>query len=152
MTDYPDTRDCPCGSSRTYAHCCGACHRGQPAHSPEALMRSRYSGFVLGLGDYLLATWHPDTRPATLDLAGSPDWVSLRILEAGEDGDSGRVHFQAIFRAGKGWGCLEEDSEFVKQNGRWYYLRGETSEGELKPGRNEPCPCGSGKKYKTCCL
>lgn len=152
MTDFPDPRDCPCGSSLTYAVCCGNCHRGQPAATPEALMRSRYSGFVLGLADYLLATWHPDTRPATLDLSESPDWASLRILDTTDCGDTGRVHFQAIYRAGKGWACLEEHSEFVKEGGRWYYLRGETSEKDMKPGRNEPCPCGSGKKYKACCL
>ena len=152
MTDYPDTRNCPCGSSLSYGECCGRCHRGQPAATPEALMRSRYSGFVLGLEDYLLATWHPDTRPGTLDLSGSPEWTCLRILETGANGNTGRVRFQAIYRTGQGWGFLEEDSDFVQEDGRWYYLRGETSEGELKPGRNEPCPCGSGKKYKTCCL
>ncbi len=102
MTDFPDSRDCPCGSSRPYAHCCGACHRGQPAATPEALMRSRFSGFVLGLEEYLLATWHTDTRPATLDLSGSPEWTCLRILDAGQDGNAGQVQFQAIYRAGQG--------------------------------------------------
>ena len=47
---------------------------------------------------------------------------------------------------------LEEASRFVQEEGRWYYLNGNTSEGPLKPGRNDPCPCGSGRKYKACCL
>ncbi|MDY6840045.1 MAG: SEC-C metal-binding domain-containing protein [Pseudomonadota bacterium] len=44
-----------------------------------------------------------------------------------------------------------ENSEFLRENRNWYYLRGDTREGQLKPGRNDPCPCGSGKKYKACC-
>jgi len=115
-------------------------------------MRSRYAAFVLDLPDYLRATWHPGTRPETLSLEDSPHWASLQILNASESGDSGKVHFRAVYRLGKGWGFLEENSDFVREDGRWYYLRGKTSEGQLKPGRNEPCPCGSGRKYKACCL
>ncbi|MEC9085421.1 MAG: SEC-C metal-binding domain-containing protein, partial [Pseudomonadota bacterium] len=51
-----------------------------------------------------------------------------------------------------GWGYLEERSDFSKENGRWFYREGETREGVLKPGRNDPCPCGSGRKFKACCL
>nr|WP_157755430.1 YchJ family protein [Marinobacter salinus] len=143
---------CPCGSGQSYDTCCGRIHLGEPADSPEVLMRSRYSAFVLGLVDYLVATWHSSTRPETLSLENSPDWTSLRILGSAMSDHSGTVHFQAIYRAGKGWGYLEEHSDFVKVDGRWYYLKGNTSEGLLKPGRNEPCPCGSGKKHKACCL
>ena len=115
-------------------------------------MRSRYAAFVLDLPDHLLATWHPDTRPEALDLKDSPDWTSLQILDSTEKGQKGTVHFRALYRLGKGWGYLEENSEFLLEDGHWYYLHGDTSEGQLKPGRNEPCPCGSGKKYKACCL
>lgn len=115
-------------------------------------MRSRFSAFVLKLGDYLHASWHPDTRPEELDQDNSPDWASLRILESSQNGENGLVHFQAIYRLNPGWGYLQERSQFVRENGRWYYLDGEPHEGILKPGRNDPCPCGSGRKFKACCL
>jgi len=114
-------------------------------------MRSRYTAFVQKRADYLLQTWHPDTRPADLGLEGSPEWVSLQILDSTEQGSRGTVHFRAVYRAGAGWGYLEEKSDFVREDGRWYYLSGETEEAQLKPGRNELCPCGSGKKFKACC-
>ncbi len=115
-------------------------------------MRSRFTAFFLKLEDYLRASWHASTRPAELDLDNTPDWASLRILESGQNGDNGNVHFQAIYRLNPGWGYLQEHSKFLRENGRWYYLEGQPHEGVLKPGRNEPCPCGSGKKFKTCCL
>lgn len=152
MTEHSAQTDCPCGSKTLYQQCCRPLHRGQAATSPEALMRSRYTAFVLGLTDYLRATWHHSTRPDTLTLDDTPDWVSLRVLGSSHTGDAGTVHFRAVYRAGSGWGCLEEASEFVRENGYWCYLRGETREGHLKPGRNDPCPCGSGLKFKVCCL
>lgn len=153
------SQPCPCGSERPYRACCQPWHQGQPAPTPETLMRSRYTAFVLGLTDYLRETWHPTTRPAELALDDSPVWVSLQILSAndgchkGSDNakDKGQVHFRAIYRAGAGFGYLEENSDFTFEQGRWFYVAGDTREGTLKPGRNEPCPCGSGKKYKACC-
>ena len=59
---------CPCQSGRPYDQCCGPCHRGEPAPTPEALMRARYSAYALGDAAYVQSSWHPDTRPATLDL------------------------------------------------------------------------------------
>lgn len=115
-------------------------------------MRSRFTAFVLKLEDYLLTSWHTSTRPSALNLDGSPEWVSLRILDSGETGNTGQVHFQAIYRLESGWGYLQENSEFIREDGRWYYLHGKPHEGVLKPGRNEPCPCGSGRKFKACCL
>jgi len=150
MTTSPDL--CPCCSGKAYRECCQPWHSGQPAPTPDALMRSRYAAFVLRNPDYLLATWHPDTRPGELELEHSPDWASLRILDASEQGARGRIHFRAVYRTGTGWGYLEEVSDFARVDGRWFYVAGDTSEGTLKPGRNEPCPCGSGRKYKACCL
>lgn len=143
---------CPCGTEQPYAACCQPYHTGDAAPAPEALMRSRYSAFVLALPDYLLATWHPDTRPATLTLDQSPDWVGLQVLSSGQQGDQGQVHFRAIHRLPDGFGYLEERSDFRRQDGAWYYLHGDTREGRLDPGRNERCPCGSGRKFKACCL
>jgi len=143
---------CPCGKGPAYSACCQPYHQGKPAPTPEALMRSRYSAFVLGLEDYLNATWHTSTRPRELELADSPQWASLQILSSDEQRDDGAVHFRAVYRAGGSWGYLEEKSRFLREDGRWYYVNGDTSEGTLKPGRNDPCPCGSGRKYKACCL
>jgi len=147
-----EQQHCPCGSGEAYHACCQPFHQGSPAPTPEALMRSRYSAFVLGLADYLLETWHSSTRPQSLDPEQSPEWASLRILDTSTRGDAGIVHFRAVYRLGDGWGYLEETSNFTREDGRWYYVSGDTTEGQLKPGRNEPCPCGSGKKYKACCL
>lgn len=152
MTQRPEIHDCPCGSGKAYRDCCHPFHNGESAPSPEALMRSRYAAFVTDRPDYLLDTWHQRTRPETLTLENSPEWTSLRILSAVESGETGTVCFRAVYRLGRGWGFLEERSQFVREEGRWFYLHGETSEGQLKPGRNEPCPCGSGRKYKSCCL
>lgn len=115
-------------------------------------MRSRYSAFVLRLADYLQASWHPDTRPENLVLDDNPAWASLQILNSQINSDRGSVHFRAIHRLDNGWGYLEEHSDFIQVDGQWHYHSGTPHEGTLKPGRNEPCPCGSGKKFKACCL
>lgn len=144
---------CPCGSGQPYGDCCRPFHRdAATAPGPEALMRSRFSAFVLKLPEYLLASWHPDTRPATLQLDESPDWTGLQIMSSSEQGDRGQVHFRAIHRVPGGFAFLEEKSDFVREGGRWYYLSGRPREGRLDPGRNERCPCGSGRKFKACCL
>ncbi|KAA0013623.1 YchJ family protein [Billgrantia pellis] len=148
----PSARErCPCGSGMRLASCCGPFHGGEPAPTPETLMRSRYSAFALGLHDYLRDTWHPSTRPTALDLDASSRWVRLEVLDHGQDGNKGRVHFRATFREGKRWGVLEESSRFVYEAGRWVYLDGTPSVTRLKPGRNDACPCGSGRKFKSCC-
>ncbi len=121
---------CPCGSGRRYAACCGAVHSGtRPARSAEALMRSRYSAYVLGLEAYLLVTWHPDTRPVRLDLEHDRTvWLGLRILRTAQGGpgdERGEVGFVATYRLGEEIHRLEEHSRFVKLDRRWLYLDGE---------------------------
>lgn len=145
-----DPAHCPCDPTRAYAACCGSFHAGSDAAGPEALMRSRFSAFALGLDDYLLATWHASTRPASLAADGATRWVRLDVVESDTLADRGRVHFRATFRDGRRWGVLEEDSRFVCEAGRWYYLDGNPGITRLKPGRNDPCPCGSGRKSKLC--
>ncbi|MBA2777563.1 YchJ family protein [Billgrantia kenyensis] len=142
---------CPCNPGRPYAACCGRFHGGEPAPSPEALMRSRFSAFALGLDDYLRDTWHPSTRPATLGLVDETRWLRLEVLDQGSAGEHGHVHFRATFREGRRWGVLAENSRFVYEAGRWFYVDGEPTMERLKPGRNDPCPCGSGRKFKSCC-
>lgn len=126
----PADPGCPCGSGRAYAACCGPCHDGtSPAPSAEALMRSRYSAFVLGNATYLLHSWHASTRPATLDLKDDPTrWLGLKILAhsgGGPDEREGTVEFVARYKAGGKAGRLHEVSRFVREEGQWYYLDGD---------------------------
>ncbi|MDN7124124.1 YchJ family protein [Pseudidiomarina terrestris] len=120
-------KKCPCGGG-LYRKCCGRFHpqaAGEAAlpSSPEQLMRSRYSAFALGLSDYLLSTWHPDTRPEQLDLADNPKWVQLQIVSSDQQGAQGLVHFRAYFQVGQELSVHDELSSFVKEQGRWYYLK-----------------------------
>lgn len=147
----PDRTVCPCGSGWPLTDCCGKYHAGEQAPTPEALMRSRYSAFVFDLADYLLATWHPSTRPVRLEPDAGIAWKRLEVLESGEEGERGWVNFRATFREGRRWSVLEERSNFVREAGHWYYLDGNPAIHTLKPGRNTPCPCGSGRKFKGCC-
>jgi SEC-C motif-containing protein len=119
---------CPCGSGRPYADCCGRLHGGDVAATAEALMRSRYSAYVLGLEPYLLATWHPSTRPAALNLAeeAGTKWLGLDVRQHHQADDRHAVvEFVARYRvAGRGH-RLHEVSRFVREDGRWYYVDGD---------------------------
>jgi SEC-C motif domain protein len=120
---------CPCGTGRGYAHCCGPFHAGSPAPEAAALMRSRYSAYVLQREDYLLATWHPATRPAALQLDAAPAparlGLEVRRHEEATGADTARVEFVARHRAGGGRAVrLHETSRFVREGGRWFYLDG----------------------------
>lgn len=145
---------CPCGTHQAYAICCGALHQGQVAATPEALMRSRYSAFVAQDADYLIHTWHPSSGAAQFKAeltAGFADteWLGLTIASSASDGDQGMVTFAARYRDGVDGEphLIHERSRFVREQGRWYYLDGS----QPKVGRNDDCPCGSGKKFKKCC-
>jgi SEC-C motif-containing protein len=111
-----------------YDRCCGPFHRGeQVAPTAEALMRSRYSAFALGLTDHLWATWHPRTRPATIELDPALEWVRLDVLGTtggGADDTEGEVEFTAHHRAHGRRGELHERSRFVRRVGRWFYVEG----------------------------
>ena len=135
---------CPCGSGLPYPDCCEPMILGAPAATTEALMRSRYSAYALGCWDYLLDSWHPDTRPKELSPA-EIDWLGLSIVHSGEE----TVEFIAGFRQGRKIMRLRENSRFARINNRWYYVDGDCELTEA--GRNDPCPCGSGRKTKRCC-
>ena len=118
---------CPCGSALPYAACCGRWHDGPlqlQAPNAEALMRSRYTAFVLERHDYLLATWHPRTRPAQLDAAPPGlKWLGLDVRRhALQDDDHATVEFVARSKLGGRAQRLRELSRFVREGGRWYYL------------------------------
>lgn len=94
-------------------------------------MRSRYAAYTLGRETYLLATWHPDTRPTDLDLHTEPrpQWLGLRVLEHAQvDEEHARVRFQARYKLNGRAFRLEEDSRFSRLEGRWYYLDGNVTE------------------------
>jgi len=160
MTTNPDTL-CPCGNTKddtplTYAHCCEPFHRGLALPStPEALMRSRYSAFVLKEYEYLIATHHSDyldgITAQSLAQGGEPNWLSLNILSAKSSGHSGEVCFQAWYRDEAEIDAIHECSQFKSVDGRWFYTQGEQKVAVL-PKRNEPCVCNSGKKFKQCCM
>ena len=124
---------CPCGSAVEYSLCCHPYVSGEKvAPDPEHLMRSRYCAFVMQDADYLIKTWHPSCGAAALRaelMAGfaHTEWLGLTVF--------GKT------------GAIIERSRFLKENGQWYYIDG------TRPqfGRNDPCPCGSGKKFKKCC-
>ncbi|MEZ5726635.1 MAG: YchJ family metal-binding protein [Burkholderiaceae bacterium] len=118
---------CPCGSNRRYPDCCGRFHAGPQrllAPDAEALMRSRYSAYVLGLTDYLLQTWHPSTRPNGLpaDPVGLK-WLALSVRRHERlDDTHARVSFVARSRLDGRGQRMEETSRFVREGGRWYYV------------------------------
>ena len=125
---HPAHAPCACQSDKPYADCCGPWHKGldegKHAPTPEALMRSRYGAYGLGLIDYLLATWHPSTAPGELEL--SPvKWLGLEVRHAASTGDAGVVEFVARCRDGGRAQRMHEISRFVREDGRWYYIDGE---------------------------
>lgn len=120
---------CPCGSGHPYEVCCEPYHLGAAAPTADALMRSRYSAFARGLAPYLLRTWHPETRPAELDLDDGMTWRALQLVDVvrgGADDAEGVVEFRASFRDASGAvGRLHERSRFARVDGRWTYVDGD---------------------------
>jgi SEC-C motif-containing protein len=98
-------------------------------------MRSRYTAFALGgpaMAEYLLATWHPSTRPATLALDGSPQWRRLAVARTTAGGPfdaDGSVDFAAEWRDETGRGVQREHSRFVREGGQWFYVDGVLEQG-----------------------
>ena len=152
---------CPCGSGREQDECCGPILGGTPAASPEALMRSRYSAFVLGRMDHIQRTHAPEIRddfnPAEAERTmAEVEWLGLDVRQASESGDTGSVEFAIRFRRDGQEMTQHEVSAFRRVEGLWLYEGGQVSAKHpprqvVKIGRNDPCPCGSGKKYKKCC-
>jgi SEC-C motif-containing protein len=117
---------CPCGQPKSYADCCGRWHAGAAAPTAEALMRSRYSAFVLALEPYLRSTWHASTRPADVQADENTRWLGLTIKRFEATGaDSAIVEFVARYKIGGRAQRLHEVSRFVREDGRWYYINGD---------------------------
>jgi SEC-C motif-containing protein len=118
---------CPCGSARPYAECCGLLHAGGVPPDAQALMRSRYCAFVLCNEQYLLATWHPSTRPGSISFNRKQKWLGLRVVDASVTGkDSAEVEFIARSRVSNAAAVRQhERSRFVREDGRWLYVDGD---------------------------
>lgn len=154
---------CPCGSGLGFEACCEPVITGaSPAASPEALMRSRYTAYAVGALDHLLESLHPDHR-ADYDAEGArrwaegSDWLALEVRETVADEERGTVEFVATYRRKGEKRSHHEIGRFERHKGRWYYTDGQmVTPGTVRHdgprvGRNDPCICGSGKKYKKCC-
>ena len=166
--------DCPCGSNSTYTDCCGILVNGTCLpDTAEDLMRSRYSAFVFKEWDYLEKTSTIKKSRESLICNEKLIWKRLDILRCknGQRNDKeGEVDYRAYFSDNGKEKVLKETSKFQKIGGRWVYdeLNSSIQKSDLnsqielknfgtiirekpKIGRNEPCPCGSGKKFKKCC-
>lgn len=114
---------CPCGSGLALSECCARYHAGEVAPTPEALMRSRYTAYVLGLDHYILETWDP--APDVLFAPGEarPKWLGLTVEATHTEGDQGTVTFVAKGRTHQGAFRMRETSLFERRNGRWFYVK-----------------------------
>lgn len=167
---------CPCGSESSFDQCCGPFLAGRASPlTAEALMRSRYSAYALGEIDYVERTTAPESRAAFDSGAArawstESTWLGLRIVATdggGADSDAGIVEFVATYRRAGATLAHRERSRFRRtEGGQWRYVDGDSGSvhvGERRPstlpfagaapkvGRNDPCPCGSGRKFKKCC-
>ncbi len=160
------TKSCPCGSGAPFSGCCEPVLEGRAkAERAEQMMRARYSAFATGAVDFLFTSHHSSTRRALKrrDLetwSRGSKWLGLEILgteAGGPDDDKGTVSFRARYESAGKLTIHEERSEFAREEGEWRFVDGAPIPHEPvrreapKVGRNEPCPCGSGKKYKKCC-
>lgn len=143
---------CDCGRPAAYDACCGRFHAGEVMVHVEDLMRARYTAFARQNADFLLRTWHPNTRPTCIDWVANTQWLQLQVDHAEQDNARGSVHFSAVYREQGKWMRLQERSQFERLDDQWYYVDGAADWQRIKPQRNAPCLCGSGRKAKQCCL
>jgi len=153
---------CPCHSKNPFADCCHPFIRGAAKpDTAEQLMRSRYTAYTLANVDYLARTHHQQTRTdfnkkKTQEMAPKITWLDLSIIKTTDgllDDVEGSVEFKAHYKVDKTRYTLHEKSQFVKEKEGWFYVSGTTPQAQRqqKIGRNDPCHCNSGKKYKKCC-
>lgn len=155
---------CPCGSGITYTKCCQPLvNEEQSAETAVQLMRARYSAYTTAAIDFLFNTTHPDHRKGydhdgTQKWAENSEWLGLEIIGTslgGPEDATGEVEFIARFRENDIPREHHERGHFTREEGRWYFTNGEMVKPKpvtsTKIGRNSPCTCGSGRKYKKCC-
>ncbi|MBB3167758.1 YchJ family protein [Simiduia aestuariiviva] len=145
---------CPCCSGQPYQQCCAPLHAGAPADSPKALMRSRFAAHAIKDLEYIVRSWASAAR-ADIDREALAQWLSAaefgQLMVRQAQGDT--VEFECWYQQDGLLHHLHDLSHFVQEDGHWRYARSEPP--KLKAtvvGRNDRCPCGSGKKHKQCCL
>ena len=158
--------ECPCQSKKLFKECCEPIiAEKKQAVTAEQLMRARYSAYTKIEMDFIEQTHDPETKSdidmqASREWAESTTWTGLEIIETQEGGvgdERGTVLFQATFETEDGPQHHHELSQFTKRDGKWFFTDSvdpthrTVVRSEPKIGRNDPCPCGSGKKYKKCC-
>lgn len=157
-------KSCPCGSESLYTNCCEPIIKGiHPAETAEQLMRARYSAYTQTEMDFIFESTHPDSRQdydheGTKTWAENSEWLGLQITsthKGGKDDNSGEVEFIARFKEGGNAHEHHENALFKRKDGNWFFSEGVMVKPKpisvTKIGRNDPCPCGSGQKYKKCC-
>jgi SEC-C motif-containing protein len=157
---------CPCGSGLSYSECCEPVIKGvRAAETAEQLMRSRYSAYAKAEIEYLRESLHPEQRgdydpKSARQWAESAEWQKFEIVgteAGGPEDEEGTIEFIAAFTEDGVKREHHERAKFKKVEGRWFFESGEAVARKPvvrespKIGRNEPCICGSGKKYKKCC-
>ncbi len=155
---------CPCGSRNPYSECCKQIISGTlAAQTAEQLMRARYSAYVFAEMDFIFESTHPDHREGydhagTKTWAETAEWQGLEIIDTAKGGDDdsvGEVEFIARFNENGNKREHHEAGQFKRKDGRWYFTEGKMVRQKpltvAKIGRNDPCTCGSGLKYKKCC-
>lgn len=142
---------CYCSSKKEFSECCKPFLDGNlKPNTPEELMRSRYSAYVIGNVDYIINTTaeenrYPDDALLIEEFSRAVSWLKLEVLQSKES----MVEFKAYYRDSEGIKVQHEKSSFVYEDNMWLYKDGKHFSSKIE--RNEPCPCGSGKKYKKCC-
>jgi SEC-C motif-containing protein len=125
MDVSPESR-CPCGTGLTYGECCEPFHRVKAlAPTAERAMRARYTAFVVRNAGYLLASWHPSSRPGSVAFDREIEWLRLGILGRTRGGmldSDGTVEFRAFFRTNGVRDSQHENSRFVRENRAWLYV------------------------------
>ena len=158
--------DCPCCSGKPYTECCEPYHQGD-ARPPtaEALMRARYSAFAKTLVGYIVRTVHPKSRKEVDEAdvknwSERSEWLNMEVVatdKGGPEDSEGTVEFIAKYKDAGKLQVYHEIGTFTRENDEWFFVDGERPKQKPvtreapKIGRNDPCSCGSGKKYKKCC-
>lgn len=160
------TVECPCGSGQPFTACCHPMMEDpSKATTAEQVMRARYTAYARANIDYLKTSMHPKGRhefdaATTRQWAENSEWLGFEVLArngGGASDDTGTIEFIARYRQEGRELVHHEVAEFVKEDGTWFFTDGKVvgaepiRRTEPKIGRNEPCPCGSGRKYKKCC-
>ena len=158
-------KSCYCGNPTEFEKCCEPYLKGlKNPSTAEELMRARYSAYVTGNIDFIESTHNLEKREgmdleATRLWSSESKWLGLEILgttKGGLNDTLGTVEFKASYSQNEIFNDHHENSTFIKKAGKWYFDEGQVIPDtfirtEAKVGRNDPCPCGSGKKYKKCC-